>query len=133
MSAPDMTEEARRFSRSEEAWRNLDFVKSGEGMKTDAWAPPTISVTDDGQAKGYATANDIGALYALQLVAHMRDFPDMDAKSALLHVLADMVKHGQWEGVEIGFASGLADILVDGCVKLSVGYNQDVVAVVQAA
>lgn len=89
-------------------WRSLGFVDPAEVGVRSNWSPVVLSGADD---RVYAQASRMGALYALDVVGHLRRFPDNPDR--LVDLIGEIVAAGRWTAVEIGFVSALAEYLAD--------------------
>ncbi len=95
-------------------WHELPFIPSDLSSK-ECWPDITIkSSVDDG---AYAAECAVGALYACELIGHMRQFSNEDG-SCFADVLKSLVEKGRWGGLEIGFAHALGRFLVTGDISI---------------
>jgi len=119
-----MTKRLTPLSNEESAFQSLPFVRSDTSTRlTSAWAP--CDIPEDEQAHGYAERCAIGAVYAMDLIGHARQFGDGER---VADVCEDIFKSGMWSGVEIGFFGALGDFIAKGTVRNSVHFDAKPIA-----
>ncbi len=101
------------------AWKLLPFVDHGEKGKNN-WAVPRFSKTtddEDEKVKVCIWESILGEMFAIDLLAHFTDHPDI-MPSRLGDVVRDMVKGGTWGLVEIGFFGAVDQFIGTGEVSM---------------
>jgi hypothetical protein len=91
----DLIEATRR---EQDAWRELPFVRHEEGRKngTNNWVVPRFAKATDGEDESLKVCmleNMLGKLFAIELLAHVADHPEIRPEN-LGAVVETMVRGG---------------------------------------
>jgi hypothetical protein len=108
-----------------EAWRELPFVRHEEGGEEgkNNWVVPRFPKSADNDDEGlraYQWECMLGQLFAIDLLGHFTDYPDI-MPTHLSDVVKDIVKGGTWGYVEIGFFAALDQFIATGKVWMGAG------------
>lgn len=99
-------------------WREFGFVQVEGRTVVSSWSP--LILPEHERERRYSEANRIGSGYAVDLVGHIKRYPDRADR--LVEVMREMVAAGDWGGVEIGFCSALAGYIAEGRVQHSADF-----------
>ena len=97
-------------------WKQMPFFRLEDGKIVDHWAPTEINGASEDHV--YTAECAVGQHYALELIDHTRTYAEHFDEEWLTPIFRDMVKRGNWGGVELGFVSALGEYIAWGHLKL---------------
>ena len=120
-SAEKGNEKAQSMLDEDFDWRNMSFVRC-QGTKTAIqWPPVELTGQDKDLVRGAACV--IGNQCALDLIGHIKSHSKNYGGDRLLNVAQEIVKRGEWGGLEIGFFSALGNFMAWGRVQTSADFD----------
>jgi len=120
-SAEKGNEKAQSMLDEDFDWRNMSFVRCQDTKTTIQWPPVELTGEDKDLVRGAACT--IGNRCALDLIGHIKSHSKNYGGDRLLDVAREIVKRGEWGGLEIGFFSALGNFMARGRVPTSADFD----------
>ena len=131
-SAPEDQEDIRRVLAASDAagnentrgmldegddWRELPFIRSEAGKAVVQWPPLGITSSQEGLDPEVQCV--VGRYCAMELVGHTKRYANQFGSEYLSDVVREIVRHGEWTQLEIGFFEALSNFIAWGYIRVS--------------
>ncbi len=120
-SAEKGNEKAQSMLDEDFDWRNMSFVRCQNTKTAILWPPVELTGEDGGLVRGAACT--IGNHCALDLIGHIKSHSKHYGGDRLLGIAQEIVKRGEWGGLEIGFFSALGNFIARGRIPTSADFD----------
>ncbi len=120
-SAEKGNEKAQSMLDEDFDWESMSFVRFQGDKAVIQWPPVELTGQDKDLVRGAACV--IGNHCALDLIGHIKSHSRNFGGDRLLDIAQEIVKRGEWGGLEIGFFSALGNFIARGRVRTSAAFD----------